>query len=141
MKKEAMDKSFYLDGITWIEPKEPTEDSYWLDFLILDKEINYMGGREFITQGLLVEKEEMVEVVAMFNHCAELMGVPVAVYYSHVVRERQSKSFTEFGVDGMIMISEGRTLAYLNLDAIPKEYRTEEWNKAFMTQRILLHKK
>ena len=129
MKKEMMYSNFNLDGIEWAESKELAEGDYLLNFLILEEIYNYGDGTEYITKGVLVSKEELVKVVAMFNCYAEWMRAPVVVYCSKAVTVSNREAFIKFDVLRTVMHGRGKPLAYLNLRVVPEEYRTESWRE------------
>lgn len=125
MKREVMDKSLYFNGIKWTRKPVFEDDKYLLNFYTLDPKYKYNSGKFLFPEGIFLQKEDVIQLIDFVYDYALLKEVAVVV--SSVSITENHNHFTR---------KETETLAFLNLDVIPEEYRTKEWLKLTSTKEL-----
>lgn len=130
MKKHMMWKNYMTskEKQKWLENQGiEKEQLYWLEAFYLDEELEYREYAGIMLDGLLAQGEDVVDVLEGINLVAKATGHVIQVTIAKGSRNYCIERENPFGVHDMIMTGAARTLAHINLEAVPEKIKTDEW--------------
>lgn len=120
-----------FNEIKWIKKDVVEKEGFsWLEVIELKESSAYMGGSLIMGEGIIIKNQHIpsfLKGLSMMG-CNDGDNFAIAVCFAPAcINERSEEFVSKVPVEKIVFVAQMETLAFINLAAVPKEYRTKEW--------------